>query len=299
MVSVNKNLNDLPLSLRESRCTDSLTQIISEGNVSSIDEAIYKGKYNTNSEGFGDVQQQLKDLYHNKCAYCESYTYKPRIEHYRPKGRVSDYNFQTRKFQKVRNHNGYYWLCYEWTNLVPSCHFCNSVENGKSDRFPIMPTSQRAFLPSDSITNEQPYLLQPEIDNPENYLGFQFNIGEVQIIGLDTTNRGEITILVCNLNRGDLKANWFDRFEEYLQNITDAFYLFSQDANELVLNNHISRLLAKILRWANNPEKQYRLLNSYIYRHFKAIFCPPILNEFICPKLFEIYDEFVITHPID
>jgi hypothetical protein len=69
MVSIEKNLSDVPLSLSERRCSDSLANIIRQGNISVIDEDIYKGKYHTNPQGFGDVQQRLKDLYHNKCAY--------------------------------------------------------------------------------------------------------------------------------------------------------------------------------------------------------------------------------------
>lgn len=326
MIKIEKDLMQIPTSLTENECLDSLKRIVQDRKIISknkknsagilverknIDEEIYKGrKHHINSDGFGDVQQKLKDLYNNKCAYCESYTFKPRIEHYRPKGNVKEYNFSTNKFKKVNSHNGYYWLVYEWSNLVPSCHHCNTIEDAKSDRFPIIgtrvihPTLDSIGLPNELLANqaplidEQPYLLHPEIDNPEDYLGFEFQVGEVKLVGIDSQNRGKMTILICNLDRDDLKTNWYDKFGEYLVDLERSFLIFSSNNNQNELKNNIFGSLQKIYDWLGNSKKQYIFLHRFIYQNFKTIFAPPILPSEVCPKLHEIYDEFYKNNPI-
>ena len=68
----------------------------------------------------------LYDAFYKKCAYCEvnhSEAYPIQVDHYRPKRKV------TVNGQKVE-HPGYFWLAYEWWNLVPSCAYCNSSHHG-------------------------------------------------------------------------------------------------------------------------------------------------------------------------
>lgn len=90
----------------------------------------------------------LKDVFHDKCAYCE--TDFPRAnghaEHYRPKGGVME-DKTTRQYAQCDvplppenpcgtvQHPGYFWLAYHWENLVPACEFCNSNE-GKLEQYP-------------------------------------------------------------------------------------------------------------------------------------------------------------------
>src|SRR5262249_38675962 len=71
-------------------------------------------------------------LFNGKCAYCESkftVSQPGDVEHFRPKGRVVDDNFKPIRVQHPTKgeieHPGYYWLAYEWKNLLPSCADCN------------------------------------------------------------------------------------------------------------------------------------------------------------------------------
>jgi hypothetical protein len=106
-----------------------------------------------------EVRQALNQLFHGKCAYCES-TYAATapvdVEHYRPKGRI----VAGRKKKKP----GYYWLAAEWANLLPSCIDCNRARRqeipfasppkqtvGKGDQFPIADESKRANAPGDEV----------------------------------------------------------------------------------------------------------------------------------------------------
>ena len=115
-----------------------------------------------------EVRKILKDLFHGKCAYCESKInsiYGGDIEHFRPKGRIKIGNTYMRP--------GYFWLSSDWSNLLFACPFCNQtntheiLENGvieeiilgKLDQFPLQTENFRL-----NHTHSHSF-----IDNSENY----------------------------------------------------------------------------------------------------------------------------------
>jgi 5-methylcytosine-specific restriction endonuclease McrA len=77
------------------------------------------------------VINKLKELYHWKCAYCETKTEDLIIEHYRPKAGIDK-----KDTGRVAN-KGYYWLVNEWTNLLLSCEACNG-KAAKGNRYSMM-----------------------------------------------------------------------------------------------------------------------------------------------------------------
>lgn len=137
----------------------------------------------------------LEKLFHGKCAYCEG-KYSAGswldVEHYRPKAKVTVYN-------EPVAHPGYYWLAYNWKNLLLACPKCNRG-GGKTGEFPI--DGNRAMKPGDSLEEEIPQLLNPIVDtHPEKHLIFGIN----GIIA-GKTERGDATVSICNLNREELQA---------------------------------------------------------------------------------------------
>lgn len=123
------------------------------------------------------VKQALNDLFHYKCAYCESSyagTQPVDIEHFRPKGGVV-HEGRLRK-------PGYYWLAADWSNLLPSCIDCNRPRTqefpdmdpelaGKANLFPLADENRRAAVPGDE-RRERRLLLDPCRDHPEKHLEF-------------------------------------------------------------------------------------------------------------------------------
>ncbi|MDY0936611.1 endonuclease [Pseudomonas viridiflava] len=127
-----------------------------------------------------DVKLRLEQIFYKKCAYCESFYGAQApvdVEHYRPKGRV----------EGDPDHQGYWWLASEWTNLLPSCLDCNRrrkqmspvisgnlevlykhTQTGKKDCFPI--EGDRALTEGSEILNEGALLLDPTRDNPNDHL---------------------------------------------------------------------------------------------------------------------------------
>jgi hypothetical protein len=222
-----KSDNDRTPRLASDDTRDALSLIVDTQNTALINDAIYRDAYDTPDGKRSRVEDQLAIAYKNKCAYCERIC-KADIEHYRPKkGVVND-----------ATHLGYYWLCYEWSNLIPSCITCNR-EGAKHNQFPIIGPRVTApsLLPNGDLNldlcraqrspllDEIPYLLHPEIDHPEDF--FEFIIdpdGEgIRIAGIDVSNRGAQTIAICLLNRIELKLDrvaWvIDEFKESVHSL--------------------------------------------------------------------------------
>lgn len=127
-----------------------------------------------------EVKRRLEELFHGKCAYCESFYASQApvdVEHYRPKGAVDG----------EPKHPGYWWLGMEWTNLLPSCIDCNrrrkqrapegisnlsllykATQSGKKDSFPIK--GKRAEDETHHLDAEEALLLDPTRDDPNEHL---------------------------------------------------------------------------------------------------------------------------------
>jgi len=152
----------------------------------------------------------LNYIFHQKCAYCEgkiSAHVTLDVEHYRPKKQITERRI-------LLNHCGYFWLAYEWYNLLLACRHCNSFHkntiNGKLQTHPgkaneFCVNGNRINNPSldpenwqNELSQEQPLLLNPYFDYPEDHIAFDENGFAYPKGGSD---RGKETIDVCDLNR--------------------------------------------------------------------------------------------------
>ena len=187
---------------------EALKRQFQSGQKPEVDDSLYK-----------EYMPFLKEAFASKCAYCETtLAGQPGdVEHFRPKNRVSGLDFRPIKFtdpvtgQDVP-HPGYFWLAYEWSNLLPSCIGCNrfrwyhqpkQVGAGKADRFPVRGQHRPDW--SSNIV-EEPLLLDPAdpaID-PDQHLRIKLDEqGRPYLEAL--TEEGECTRDVFGLNtREDL-----------------------------------------------------------------------------------------------
>ncbi len=193
-------------------------------------------KYNDKS-----VRTALNQLYRNKCAYCqgeaETAQYTSRIDHFRPKDKI-----KVNKKQ-IENHKGYYWLGYEWTNLLPTCEKCN---NHKSNQFPLKEENSRISdnLAEEGFINEgefqfdnfkitklvkeQRLLLNPEIDDVDKHLYF-LPTGEIRHI----TEEGETTIKIYDLNRGSLIFERKKIIDDIVRELISIFIKYEDNRNRM------------------------------------------------------------------
>lgn len=126
----------------------------------------------TSSEVWRSFYQLLPDELKRKCWYCEAEAIRSDmpVDHFRPKNKVED----------EKQHDGYWWLAFDWENYRCACTFCNSRRNfdetqgGKACRFPLENPEQRAFAPDehDKLRNERPNFLDPFNQDDEKLLWF-------------------------------------------------------------------------------------------------------------------------------
>ncbi len=123
------------------------------------------------------VKQSLVQMFHGKCAYCESHITHieyGHIEHYRPK----------------RGPRGRPDLTFEWSNLLLACGICNGPEH-KSDRFP-------------EIDEDGP-IVNPTTETPSVHFEFQYDPVARLANVYGRTPRGATTETLLGLNRTDLR----------------------------------------------------------------------------------------------
>lgn len=288
MISVKKSNNDKPAILNNVSIADKLDKISTETEPGKKVNSLYN---------HDSVRLKLNQLYHNKCAYCEGKIpegYKERIDHYRPKNKVktifrkkNSVVKSTKKLSnriKIPNHKGYFWLGFEWTNLLPSCEKCNSR---KSNLFPIDNENDRisdklieeGFLMSDNETfifdefqatsntlqRENRLLLNPELDEIEKHFIF-LPTGEIEAL----TEEGEMSIEVYGLNRGTLILARRKIVDDYIAEIIKICN--EHNADENVFRYFIEKDL-------KNPKNNDFSTNEYAsFRRF----------------LFDFYEEFVL-----
>lgn len=169
-----------------------------------------------------DVYAKLKDEHYvpvkkspfwGKCAYCEQKIASDQygdIEHFRPKARVTDRHTSKPLMTRHgdRPHPGYYWLAYDWQNLLFACGLCNRPHRrsdderriGKWDHFPLIDEEQRAEAPGGEA-GEQPLLINPLVEDPAEHIDVT---PEGVLFAVSGSSRGQACIELLGLNDRDL-----------------------------------------------------------------------------------------------
>lgn len=145
--------------------------------------------------GSPSVKQMLIRAHHNKCCYCEQVFGAPRdlaVEHFRPKSGA-----RQARIGKEKYHPGYYWLAYDWENLLLSCHECNSTY--KDILFPLVNPKRRARSHGNDISLERPLFVHPVLQDPRDHIRFHDESPR------HLTEIGRITIEEIGLSRPALR----------------------------------------------------------------------------------------------
>jgi uncharacterized protein (TIGR02646 family) len=167
-------------------------------------EAHKRWSFDSSIYGATSVKKALQKAQHDKCAFCESkisHISYGDVEHFRPKAAYR----QGPDDPLIRP--GYYWLAYEWSNLLFCCQLCN--QRFKGNLFPLMDVTQRAKTHHHDIKNEQPLFIHPAIEDPSDFLEFQ----EQYLCAINGNKRGEATIGALCLNREKLAEMRNDHLE--------------------------------------------------------------------------------------
>lgn len=180
-------------------------KLIDDGPPYEVDDDLYK-----------EMKELLLECFHGKCAYCECdirHSQPGDVEHFRPKKGVRDEEDRPVFIERGgarEKHPGYFWLAYEWSNLLPSCAGCNRLARvpgrgtiGKGERFPVLAEDgQPPFYapgPGQEV-DEVPVFIHPAREDPADHL--EFDPKTALLIG--RTARGQLCIDLLGLNRDAL-----------------------------------------------------------------------------------------------
>lgn len=170
--------------------------------------------------GSAEVKQALIAAQHGKCCFCERRTGEDGdVEHFRPKAGCR----QTPKGPLLRP--GYYWLAYDWDNLLLSCSACN--QRHKRNLFPLVDPGKRAGTHEDDVTQEQPLFVHPVKQDPEQVIGFRKEIA----FAVNGNASGKATIKALGLNRNPIAEDRRDLLSKliYLRRVVDQEAKLSED----------------------------------------------------------------------
>jgi len=237
----------------------------SKWNSLKVDAITQKNNHVVKAECYRDTTlEELTKLYSGKCACCErARSQELQVDHYRPK------KARDNKTNTTYNHNGYYWLAYEWNNLIPLCSSCN---NSKSNYFPIKGTRVNSHShiyannPTELYKLEQPLFINPEIEEkPERHFKYLPN-GRVE----GRTDEGKEMVRLYNLNSKPKIRDRKELIHSYIQNIREAINEYQQSKSterEAELRGDLKSTFRRILNGGAKTQP-LSLLNVTIRNYF-------------------------------
>lgn len=214
------------------------------------------GKFEFGAYKEPDVVEALHELFHGKCAYCES-SFKAiaptDVEHFRPKGKVTE----------CPTHPGYWWLATKWENLLASCIDCNRRRYqrfthlvhdplsggragrhlaGKGNSFPIL-GPRYALQLVDDLDAEDAALIDPTVRDPKAHLVWveeqELSLVGPRMTGTTPDPYGKHTYRIYGLNRQGLVEERTSRMRMirtqiiFIEQMLDrAFFLPEPHASE-------------------------------------------------------------------
>jgi uncharacterized protein (TIGR02646 family) len=216
------------------------------------------------------VKNAILKLFKERCAYCESYIGHIQdgdIEHFRPKGRVKEGATIIKP--------GYYWLAADWNNLLLSCTHCNQSRKqksqlgikmtiGKYDQFPLKTGEIRQSSPTDPTDENSRLLINPLIENPEDFFHYDKNgyiliqpgLNPEQIEMAETSTK---VFALIRINLAKRRKAHFLRVERLISNVENRLRDYLKYSTKEAQNELISALTE--LNQLADPKNE---LNEYL-----------------------------------
>ena len=213
------------LRTRAAQKTRALCKAVASGNHDvEVDRAVLK-----------KVKPALKAAQHGKCCYCESKVRSADVEHFRP---VKSTRQSAQK--SPRKKPGYYWLAYDWQNLLWACRDCN--EYFKNDRFPLQNPAARARSHKDDLSAEKPLLIDPATEDPAQHLRFHAE----EVLALTPQGRvsrkGRTTVAVLGLSEPNITALRQDHYAK-MSCINAAYQALRASGTDPNVEDQLAQLL--------------------------------------------------------
>jgi uncharacterized protein (TIGR02646 family) len=172
-----------------------------------------------------DLKEIMERLSFEKCWYCEAVQDRSdyAVDHFRPKNRVA----------KAKDHEGYWWLAFDWHNYRCSCTWCNSkrkdrptnTSGGKQDEFPLLDSSTRAKPDNRDLSQERHVLLDPTCEDDPKLLWFNQDGSAIprysESENKEAFTRADSSIVLYHLNYRKTKRRrleLYHRIEKLVEN---------------------------------------------------------------------------------
>jgi len=212
---------------------------------------VEKMTFDNDIYGHPDIKAKLIKTQYGKCAFCESNIISVAygdIEHFRPKGGIK----QNTKSRMINP--GYYWLAYDWNNLMFACGICNQMY--KKNLFPLRNPEVRALNHTqfDRIKREKPFFINPIKENPRLLIQFR----GATAIGIDKNHRGKKTIEALGLNRkGNDGISDLYEMRLNLYSIAELHYRIATSSPNGLINQGIIDDSKKLIQEMRSSKRQY------------------------------------------
>jgi uncharacterized protein (TIGR02646 family) len=183
-----------------------------------------------------DVKKALRTAQHDKCAYCETLNPSSHevVEHFRPKN-----GWQQKRDDTLRK-PAYFWLSYEWKNLLFACDYCNDIAH-KGNLFPLDDPSQRADATNPDIENEKPLLINPYDVNPIQHIKWNRDIPRPR----NRSKIGSTCIQVFGLDQDGLLM---DQRRQYFIEVENILALVETSSQENASRSPVVQQLLNLLK---------------------------------------------------
>lgn len=185
--SIDSAQSDFEQSDRTRRLRDESTRFFA-----SVEPKDRQRQFNFEEAPISDVEllQAVWSIFDGRCAFCSAAISDDAGPHrFRPPQDAVSADGEV-------DRDCYFWVAYEWQNFYPACDGCAVAQGAK---FPVAAERAPVGTPWDELDVEEPLLLDPCSDDPEQDLIY-LRSGEV----VSTSVRGRATIDVFALNRSDL-----------------------------------------------------------------------------------------------
>lgn len=231
---------------------------------------------NSKSRIWSSLKNSLINISSGKCWYCETAESRShlQVDHFRPKNRVAE----------AKEHEGYWWLAFNWSNYRLACTFCNCLLTddksgntlGKADHFPLIDENNRAKTKDDDISNEFPCLLDPNDPLDPPLLWFDETGKAMPKFGLDenATNhtRAESSIKYYNLNHVLITENRKALYWSIKRELLDCHKYFIKAMNgETSAKDMVRKCMISLASYIQ-PNAEYSVTAKCILMGFRADF---------------------------
>ena len=172
---------------------------------------------------YREARTELWPAQHHKCAYCEFAEQSTRndVEHFRPA-------MEADRAPGSTDTHGYWWLAFEWSNLLFSCANCNQGK-AKGTRFPLASGSVALVAEQPPPGLEKPLLIDPAVESGVPHIEFVLDARKDAWVprARNGSRRGDATIRTCKLDRPDLETLYrnyvtSDAFKRDLRKVVHA-----------------------------------------------------------------------------